>query len=74
MSTPADRLVPNITRAPDQRGLNGECYVHRGIGVDCWYLHSDGEWRKTTHNQQGEYTGYFPSHEAAQSAINKYCS
>lgn len=73
MLATAIRVVPSITGAPDQRGVNGECYVHWGIGDDCWYLHSDGEWRKTTKNQDGKFTGYFPSREVARSAIDKYC-
>lgn len=30
-----------------------------------YYLHNDGVWRHSTHDENGEYTGYFPSMEVA---------
>jgi hypothetical protein len=34
------------------------------------YLHKDGIWRGTTLNEKNEYTGYFPSKQAAEELLN----
>ncbi len=65
-------MNPDIKKAPNGRGAEGQHYVSWGVGDDCRYLHSDGVWRDMTINGNGEYTGYFPSKKAAQEAVDKY--
>lgn len=65
-------VTPDIRKAPDARGAEGQYYVSWGVGDDCRYLHSDGVWRDTTFNGDHHDTGYFLSKKAAQAAVDKY--
>ena len=61
-----------IKPAPIKSKYEGQFYViRRGKPSPRGdkYLHSGGYWRDTALNDKGDSTGYFPSEEAAQAAL-----
>lgn len=63
---------PKVHRGPSP-GHEDQWFVAKGIIGSSLYLHTDGQWRRSTMHE-GEFTGYFRTQEAAQKALDEVTS
>lgn len=71
------QVIPSIGTAFAGKWYVAKCKESpKNMDDWCWsedygtsYLHKDGQWRRCTVNEDGEYTGYFDTEEDARKAL-----
>ena len=68
---------PQVRRFCDTGQFNGKFYVcalfidHMGGSEQTYYLHNDGQWRKSTRQGEDNFTGYFSTQGQAFTAMTE---